>query len=64
MTEEEKRSLEEETFNEIIFMIIELQLKTSRLYKFTSSCEVQDTDCPAKFLVESSQFKWDVIQEI
>jgi hypothetical protein len=64
MTDEEKRTLEEETFNEIMFMIVELQLKTSRLYKFTSDCKAQDTDCPAKVLVESSQFKWEVIQEI
>ena len=39
MTNEEKCSLEEETFNEILFMIVGLQLKTSRLYRFTVDCE-------------------------
>jgi len=52
------------TANEIMFMIVELQLKTSRLYKFTSDCKAQDTNCPAKVLVQSPQFKWEVIQEI
>ena len=64
MTDEEKLALEEETFNEVLFMIVELQLKTSRLYKFTVDCEAQDTACPAMALVESTKSKWEVIQEI
>ena len=64
LTNDEKRNLEEETFGEIIFMIIELQLKTSRLYKFEMTHDAKDTDCPAKALVESPKFKWEVVQEI
>ncbi|TRZ81770.1 hypothetical protein D4R86_02205 [bacterium] len=64
LTNEEKRDIEEKTFNEIMFMIVELQLKTSRLYRFTVDCEAQDTNCPAKILVESPKFNWEVIQEI
>ena len=45
-------------------MIIELQLKTSRLYKFEMTHDAKDTDCPAKVLVESPRFKWEVVQEI
>ena len=64
LTNEEKIQLEEETFGEIIFMIIELQLKTSRLYKFEMTHDAKDTECPAKVLVESPKFKWEVVQEI
>jgi len=64
LTNEEKLDIEEETFNEILFMIVELQLKTSRLYRLTVDCEPQDTNCPAKILVQSPKLKWEVIQEI
>lgn len=64
MTKEEKTQIEEDTFNEIMFMIVELQLKTNRLYKFTMDQEACDTNCSAKVLVQSPSFKWEIIQEI
>ena len=64
LTDEEKSNLEEKTFGDIVFMIIEPQLKTSRLYRFEITHNAKDTNCPAKALVESPKFKWGIVQEI